>query len=142
MQRERLRVVPTLVVGLALVSGCAMRVSGVVRDAATGGPIGGAVLSANDGRNRISVSDPAGVYAVKTDSDITQMTVSAPGYQAQTVAIPGGDRFPVVFVDLQPNVPPSARRAPVPTPVHRPDLPQPDAPLVAPPVPTTTETAP
>jgi hypothetical protein len=123
---------------LSLTSACSMRVSGVVRDAATGGPIGGAVLTAHDGRNRISVSDPAGVYSVKTDTDTTQMTVSAPGYQAQTVTIPStGDRYPVVFVTLQPNVAPPQRRtttvpAPSPAPAHiHSDLPPPTEPVDA-----------
>jgi hypothetical protein len=91
-----------LLVGVLVVgSGCAIRVSGIVRDAKTGGPIGGAVLTAHDGRNRLTVSNPAGMYSVKTDSGTTAMTVSAPGYQPTQVAIPSGDS-PTVYVDLKP----------------------------------------
>jgi hypothetical protein len=91
-----------LVVGLVIVgAGCSMRVSGVVRDAANGTPIGGAVLTADDGRQRLTVTDPAGRFAVKTDWHNTTLTVSAPGYQTVTLPVGDDDRFPTVTVDLQ-----------------------------------------
>jgi hypothetical protein len=104
---ERLGMCPALVVRgaavflVVVVSGCAMQVSGVVQDASSGAPIGGAVLQAQDGRNRTYVTDPAGQYAVKTDSDTTTMAVTAPGYQTATVSLPSGDRFPEVPVTLE-----------------------------------------
>lgn len=86
---------------LALSTACAMRITGTVRDATSGQPIGGAVLSASDGRNRVSTTDPAGSFAVKTDRNPTNLTVSAPGYETTTVVVPDDDRYPVVHVDLQ-----------------------------------------
>lgn len=93
---------------LLLGTSCAMRVSGVVRDATTGVPIGGAVLTANDGRSRLVTTDPAGRYGVKTTWKDTTLTVSAPGYQTKTVRVAGNTRYPIVFVDLQRNSPTAA----------------------------------
>jgi hypothetical protein len=118
-------VLVTIVVGslLALGSGCAMRVSGVVRDGSTGAPMGGAVVRANDGRSRFVMTNPAGQYAVKTDAETSSLTVSAPGYQPSTVPIPAGPGDPFVYVDLQPIG--SARR---PTGEARPLVQRLDAP--------------
>lgn len=91
-----------LLLGLALLgTGCAMRVTGVVRDAATGAPIAGALLSADDGRGRVGASDHGGRYAVKTDWEPTTLVVTAPGYRSTTVPVPGDERYPVVDVELQ-----------------------------------------
>lgn len=90
---------------LAMSTGCAMRVTGVVRDGSTGIPIGGAVLTAEDGRNRMSTTDPHGRYAVKTDWEPTKLVVSAPGYVTTTVAVPDTDQVPVVNVDLERSMP-------------------------------------
>src|SRR5262245_15424171 len=87
--------------GIILTTGCAMRVTGVVRDVSTGGPIGGVVLTANDGRNRLSTSDPSGRYAVKTDWQPSTLVASAPGYVTRTVTVPGTERYPVVNIDLE-----------------------------------------
>lgn len=87
---------------LFLATGCAMRVTGVVRDQSTGNPIGGAVVAADDGRNRMCVTDPAGRYAIKTDRQQTALTVSAPSYQTTRVAVPGDSGSAVADVDLQP----------------------------------------
>jgi Carboxypeptidase regulatory-like domain/Short C-terminal domain len=87
--------------GIILTTGCAMRVTGVVRDVSTGAPIGGVVLTANDGRNRLSTSDPSGRYAVKTDRQPSTLVASAPGYVTRTVAVPGTQRYPVVTIDLE-----------------------------------------
>lgn len=120
MTRPPMRAVVAGALGLAVAvagAGCAMRVTGVVRDAATGDAIAGAVLTADDGRNRLSVSDPGGRYSVKTDWRNATLTVSARGYQTATVSVPGLARHPVVDVDLQPDSV-GARatgRAPVPT---------------------------
>ena len=101
-----LNAAPTVAFGLLLLStGCAMRVTGMVRDASTGTAIGGAVLSAADGRNRLSTTDPSGRFAVKTDRRPTNLMVSAPGFVATSVAVSGSSRFPVVNVDLQRSVP-------------------------------------
>jgi hypothetical protein len=84
-----------------LASACAMRVTGVVRDATSGQPIGGAVVTAEDGRNRMSVTDPRGQFAVKTDWRVHNMTFSAPGYETTAIQIPSTDRFPVISVDMR-----------------------------------------
>ena len=81
--------------------GCAMLVTGVVRDRGTGDPIGGAVLSADDGRNRLAVTGPHGRFSVKTDKRPMNLIVSAPSYQTTTVAVPGDSRSPIVDVGLQ-----------------------------------------
>ena len=95
-----------MVIGLLTLSmGCAMRVTGVVRDSSTRTPIGGAVLTANDGRKRLSTTDPNGNYAVKTDWRRSSLLVSAPGYSTTTVPVPDSSRFPVVDVYLDPAVP-------------------------------------
>src|SRR5262245_60258637 len=95
----------TVVFGLLLLStGCAMRVTGIVRDGSTGNRIGGAVLTAQDGRNRLSTTDPYGRYAVKTDRQRSNLVVSAPGYATKMVAVSDTQRFPVVNVDLQPTM--------------------------------------
>jgi hypothetical protein len=102
----------TVVFGLLLLStGCAMRVTGIVRDGSTGNAIGGAVLTASDGRNRLSTTDPHGRYVVKTDWQPSNLVVSAPGYVTTTVAVPGSHRFPVVNVDLERSL--SAAGAPI-----------------------------
>jgi hypothetical protein len=90
---------------LVLSTGCAMRVTGIVRDGSTGNAIGGAVLTANDGRNRLSTTDPQGRYAVKTDWQPSTLMVSAPGFVTTTVGVPGSQRFPVVSIDLQRSLP-------------------------------------
>jgi hypothetical protein len=88
------------VVALSLATACAMRITGTVRDATSGQPIGGAVLSANDGRSRLSTTDPTGGYAVKTNRRPTNLTVSAPGYETTTVVVSDAYRYPIVDVDL------------------------------------------
>lgn len=90
---------------LVLSTGCAMRVTGVVRDGSTGSAIGGAVLMANDGRNRLTTTDPAGRYAVKTDRRPSTLVVSAPGFVTTTVQVPDSQRFPIANIDLQRSVP-------------------------------------
>lgn len=95
-----------------LASACAMRVTGVVRDATSGQPIGGAVVTAEDGRHRLSVTDPRGQFAVKTDWRTHNLTVSAPGYQTTAVQVADTDRFPVIAVDL-PRAFPTAEDAPL-----------------------------
>lgn len=110
-----LRLTGILVV-LWLQAGCAMRVSGMVVDAETHVPIAGAMISANDKRERVRRSTQTGEYAIKTDGDTVSMTVSAPGYRTATVAIPTGSRHPRVEVELVPVE--SARKpAPVMVPV-------------------------
>jgi hypothetical protein len=106
------------VLGLFVLStGCAMRVTGVVRDGSTGSAIGGAALTANDGRNRLTTTDPAGRYAVKTDRRPSTLAVSAPGFVTTAVQVPASQRFPVVDVDLQRLVP--GANAPVVSQVDR-----------------------
>lgn len=97
-----------LVLALSMGTGCAMRVSGIVLDAKTHAPIAGAMVAANDGRDRVRRTDATGEYSVKTDSDTVSMNVSAPGYHSVSVAIPTGSRTPNVQVDLVPVE--SARR--------------------------------
>lgn len=84
---------------LLMASACAMRVTGIVTDATTRTPIGAAVLQAQDGRNRIFVTDPSGNYSVKTDNDTGAMIVSAPGYRTKVVTI--GDGSPFVAIELE-----------------------------------------
>jgi hypothetical protein len=104
--RRSLKAAPTVAFGLLLLStGCAMRVTGTVRDASTGNAVGGVVLTAADGRNRLSTTDPSGRYAVKTDWRPTNLMVSAPGFVTTTVAVSDSNRYPVVNVDLQRSVP-------------------------------------
>lgn len=86
---------------LALSTACAMRITGTVRDGTSGQPIGGAVLTANDGRDRLSTTDPYGQYAVKTDWKPSNLIVSAPGYETTTVAVPDDHKHPIVDVELQ-----------------------------------------
>jgi len=90
-----------------------MRVTGIVRDATTGIPIGGAVLTADDGRSRLAVTDPLGRFSVKTRKRSTALTASAPSYQTTTVPVSGDSRYPVAYVDLQPNSRPSAEHVAV-----------------------------
>lgn len=89
-----------MAIGLALATGCSMRVTGTVRDATSGAPIGGAVLTAEDGRNRMTVTDPYGRFALKTRWAPSTLVVSAPGYTTATVAVPETTRYPIVTVDL------------------------------------------
>ena len=108
--------VRTVVVSTVLATlgmGCAMRVTGVVRDGATGNPIGGAVVAAEDGRKRFSMTDPSGRYTVKTDWTNGTITANAPGFQPATVSVPGTDRYPVIDIVLQPNSAPAVRTPPV-----------------------------
>ena len=55
--RRSFKAAPTVAFGLLRLStGCAMRVTGTVRDASTGNALSGAVLTAADGRNRLSTT--------------------------------------------------------------------------------------
>lgn len=91
----------SLVIALALlVAGCAMRVTGTVRDRATGYPIGGAIVTVNDGRGRMAFSDGNGDYDLKTDWRPATLAVTASGFRSTEVRVPGVDRFPVVDVEL------------------------------------------
>jgi hypothetical protein len=85
---------------VALLSGCAMRVSGTVRDRLTGNPIGGAIVTTNDGRGRMAFSDGNGVYELKTDWRPTTLAVTARGFRSATITVTGADRYPVADVDL------------------------------------------
>lgn len=96
-----------------LASACSMRVTGVVRDGTSGQPIGGAVVMAEDGRNRLSVTDPRGQFAVKTAWRTHNLAISAPGYTTMGVQVPDTERFPVVAVDLQRAFPTTAEGAPL-----------------------------
>jgi len=98
-----------MAVALGLMMGCAMRVTGMVVDSRTGGPISSAMVAADDGRNRTALSDAAGLYSIKTDGDTASMTVSAPGYDTVSVPIPGGNRFPYVQVEMVPIRPAGAQ---------------------------------
>jgi hypothetical protein len=90
-----------LLVALALaVAGCAMRVGGTVRDRVTGNPIGGAMITANDGRGRLAFSDGNGVYELKTDWRPATLAVTATGFRSTTVAVPGDEQYPVIDVEL------------------------------------------
>jgi hypothetical protein len=106
-----MRAVRNLAIALVLGvhAGCAMRVSGIVVDAHTFAPIAGAMITANDGRDRVRRSNATGDYAIKTDAHTVSMNVAAPGYQPITVAIPSGSRHPTVQIDLVPLE--SARKA-------------------------------
>jgi hypothetical protein len=98
----------TAAVLILLAAGCAMRVSGTVRDRASGYPIGGAMLVANDGRGRLVYSGGNGDYELKTDWRPTSIAVTAEGFRSTTVRVtPGEDRFPTLDVDLD-REPPSA----------------------------------
>lgn len=91
----------SLVVAFALlVAGCAMRVTGTVRDRGTGYPIGGAIVTVNDGRDRMAVSDGNGDYALKTDWRPATLAVTASGFRSAEVPVPGDDRYPVIDVEL------------------------------------------
>jgi hypothetical protein len=92
--------IPTIVL-LLMTAACAMRVTGIVTDSTTRTAIGGAVLQAQDKRNRIYVTDPSGNYSVKTDGDTSAMIVSAPGYRTKVVTIAPGNRFPFIAVELE-----------------------------------------
>lgn len=105
-----------LTTALLLVTGaCAMRVTGIVTDSSSRTAIGGAVLQAQDRRNRIYVTDPSGNYSVKTDGDTGAMIVSAPGYRTKVVTLPHGNRFPFVAIDLERDVASTSS-----TPAYRP----------------------
>ena len=100
-----------------LASACSMRVTGVVRDATTKNPIGGAVVAAEDGRQRHYSTDPHGFYNLKTDWDPATLVFSAPGYVPRTVSVGDETRWSVVDVELQREVAQAA------TPVVRPSQP-------------------
>lgn len=111
------------VAALSMATACAMRITGTVRDATSGQPIGGAVLTANDGRSRLVTTDPAGGYAVKTDRKPTNLTVSAPGYDTNTVVVSDQYKYPIVDVDLTRAFPAAGAAqtgtaAPLVAPVH------------------------
>ena len=84
-----------------LASACSMRVTGVVRDATTKNPIGGAVVAAEDGRQRVYTTDPRGFYNLKTDWDPSTLVFSAPGYMPRSVSIGDVARWQVLDVELQ-----------------------------------------
>ena len=84
-----------------LASACSMRVTGVVRDATTKNPIGGAVVAAEDGRQRVYTTDPHGFYNLKTDWDPSTLVFSAPGYVPRSVTVGDETRWPIVDVELQ-----------------------------------------
>ena len=90
-----------LAVIAAAATACSMRVTGVVRDATTKNPIGGAVVAAEDGRGRHYTTDPRGFYNVKTDWDPSTLMFSAPGYLSRTVSVGDRARWQVVDVELQ-----------------------------------------
>jgi hypothetical protein len=101
----------TVLLALTVLAGCAMRVTGTVRDRATGYPIGGAMLVANDGRGRLVYSGGNGEYDLKTDWGHATMAVTADGFRSTTVhVVPGKTRHPIVDVELdrEPTAAPSA----------------------------------
>jgi hypothetical protein len=98
-------------------AGCSMRVTGVVRDATTKNPIGGAVVSAEDGRGRHYSTDPRGFYNLKTDWDPSTLVFGAPGYQPRTVSVGDQTRWQVVDVELEREI--AAAGVP-PAPASRP----------------------
>lgn len=97
-----MRSAATIAALAAATAGCAMRVQGLVTNAETNGPIAGAAVIAADKRNRVAMTNQAGVYSLKTDANTTSLSVSAVGYKTATVAIPGGDRSQNVPVTLTP----------------------------------------
>jgi hypothetical protein len=105
---------------LLIVTGCSMRITGVVTDESTGNPIGGAVVSAYDGRNRHSTTDPVGRFNVKTDSDTKYVTVTAPNYETVTVEVPAGSRVRAMAVSIRPLSPRAATAAAVVDPQAQP----------------------
>jgi hypothetical protein len=111
--RSAFRVAPIAAAIALLGSACSMRVTGVVRDATSAQPIGGAVVTAVDGRNRLCVTDPNGQFAVKTSWRRSNLTFGAPGYTTQTIQVDGKDRYPVIAVDLQRAFPTTAGGAPL-----------------------------
>ncbi len=99
-----------IVVALALlVAGCAMRVSGTVRDRVTGHPIGGALITADDGRGRLAFSDGNGHYELKTDWRPATLAVTATGFRSTTVEVAGDVQYPIADVELD-----RAERLPAP----------------------------
>jgi hypothetical protein len=79
-----------------------MRVTGIVLDSVTKSPIGGAVIAAEDGRNRHSTTNPHGQFNVKTNWDPMTLTVSAPGYVTRSVPVADTTRHPVINIELAP----------------------------------------
>lgn len=96
---------------LLIATGCSIRITGVVYDESTANPIGGAVLSADDGRERHSTTDPLGRFNIKTDSDTKYVTVTAPSYETATVEVPAGSRIRVMAVSIRPLAPAGATAA-------------------------------
>ena len=92
------------VIAVIGVAACSMRVTGVVRDATTKNPIGGAVVAADDGRGRHYSTDPHGFYNLKTDWDPSTLVFSAPGYLPRTVSVGDQTRWQVVDVELEREV--------------------------------------
>jgi hypothetical protein len=85
---------------LALVAGCAMKVSGFVSDAANGHPIGGARVRIED---RICYTSAVGTYLLKVHKKPTATAdVAAPGYVASTVTCQTPGKHPVCDVVLTP----------------------------------------
>jgi carboxypeptidase family protein/putative oligomerization/nucleic acid binding protein len=122
MKSELVRVVARIAVTVAtvVVAGCSLRITGVVRDEGTGSPIGGAVLSADDRRDRFTVTDPLGRFNIKTDANTTTMTVTAPSYEAASVAVPPGSRSRVVDVTLRSLASQAVATGPLVKPVRQP----------------------
>jgi hypothetical protein len=101
-RRRRITVSPRLLclVLAVVMAGCAMRVVGTVRDRESGAPIAGALVTVDDGRGRVAVSDGNGEYALKTDWRPATLAVTASGFRSTTVRVPGDDRFPLIDVEL------------------------------------------
>ncbi len=90
-----------LVLALAGLLGCAMRVRGVVSDAETGSPLAGAVVSSDCSDQTVSTNG-LGKYDLKSRWKTCTLTIGAPGYHTRTVTLdPGGSRYPAQDVQLQ-----------------------------------------
>jgi hypothetical protein len=83
-------------------SGCAVRVSGFVTDAATGEPVEGASLTIGE---RYTLVDTAGYYVLKARLNTKERLVfAANGYETQSLRFRKRDeRFPKMNVQLVPT---------------------------------------
>jgi hypothetical protein len=81
-----------------------MRVTGVVRDATTKNPIGGAVVAAEDGRQRHYSTDPHGFLQPQDRLGSRDARVQRSRYVPRTVSVGDETRWSVVDVELQREV--------------------------------------
>lgn len=90
-----------VLLALAALNGCAMKLNGFVSDARTHRPIGGARILADE---RITYTKDTGSYLLKVHREPRAIAeVSAPGYETSVVTCDAPTNHPVCDVALTPR---------------------------------------